>query len=47
MSQTQTPTNPPKKAYHAPQLNTLGRVEQLTQAGTGTGAEVFGPSGPI
>ncbi len=47
MSQTQTPTNPPKKAYHTPKLNTLGKIEQLTQGGSGTGAEVLGPSGTI
>ncbi len=42
MSQTQTPTNPPKKAYHAPKLNPLGKIEQLTQGGSGIGIEPLG-----
>jgi len=46
MSQSQTSANLThpslKKAYHAPTLNTLGTIEQLTQAGTSTGVESLG-----
>ena len=36
------PQPQPKKTYHAPQLNKLGTIEQLTQGGTATGFESFG-----
>jgi hypothetical protein len=46
MSPSQTaaaaPRSQPKKTYHAPQLNALGTIEQLTQGGTFTGGETLG-----
>jgi hypothetical protein len=37
-------TNIAKKAYHCPQLTSLGTVEQLTLGGTTGGGETFGAS---
>ena len=43
---SEKPTTPqsPKRPYQTPTLTDLGTVAQLTQGGTGAGAEPFGSS---